>query len=530
MLDHQELVNRLRRPAAYPHPVDRVDCIETHISSVLLAGDYAYKLKKPLDLGFLDFSTPALRHAACIDEVRLNRRTAPQLYLDVVTINGPVEAPTIGGDGEVLDHAVRMRRFDQAGLFAHLLAAGRLSPSLIDAVARHIAEFHAAAAPADAAAGFGTAAAVHFPVRQNFDQIRVRTDDAALRARLERLAQWSEAQFTRLAPVFGRRLAEGRVRECHGDLHLGNLVLLDGAPHLFDAIEFSPSLRWIDVVADVAFLVMDLEARERSDLAHRFLNAYLERSGDYDGLHVLAYYLAYRAMVRAKVAAIRLAQVDGDERAECVAQLETYVALAERYARPARAALLIACGVSGSGKTRASQPLVEARGVIRVRSDVERKRLVGLAPEARSGAGLGTGLYDAEAGRRTYARLAELAATVVAAARVALVDATFLKRAQRDAFRRLAGEHGVPFVILAFEAPPAVLRERVRRRAAEGSDASEADLAVLDAQLAAREPLTDDETGCALVVATEPQADWAALLPRLDLMLAAGAPPPGSAR
>ncbi|HRP97156.1 MAG TPA: AAA family ATPase [Rhodocyclaceae bacterium] len=529
MPDHQQLVNRLRRPAAYPHPVAQVACIETHISWVLLAGDYAYKLKKPLDLGFLDFSTAALRHAACRDEVRLNRRTAPQLYLDVVTINGPVEAPTIGGHGEVLDHAVRMRRFDQAGLFANLLAAGRLSPSLIDAVAQHVAAFHAAADVADAAAGFGTADAVHFPVRQNFDQIRVRIDDAALRARLERLAQWSEAQFTRLAAVFGRRLADARVRECHGDLHLGNLVLLDGAPHLFDAIEFSASLRWIDVIADVAFLVMDLEARERSDLAHRFLNAYLERSGDYDGLHVLDYYLVYRAMVRAKVAAIRLAQVDGDERAECLAQLETYVALAERHAQPVRAALLIACGVSGSGKTSASQALVEARGVIRVRSDVERKRLVGLAPEARSGAALGTGLYDAEAGRRTYARLAELAATVLAA-RPVLVDATFLKRAQRDAFRRLAREHGVPFVILAFEAPPAVLRERVRRRAAAGTDASEADLAVLDAQLADREPLTGDETGCALVVATEPQADWAALLPRLDLMLAAGASPRGRAR
>lgn len=530
MNDLQTLVTQLRRPAAFPHPVAQVDCIETHISWVLLAGDYAYKLKKPLDLGFLDFSTAALRQAACLDEVRLNRRTAPQLYLDVVTVNGPAEAPTIGGDGEVLEYAVRMRRFDQAALFANLLAAGRLTPALIDAVARHVADFHAAAAVADGAAGFGTAAAVHFPVRQNFDQIRVRIADAPLRARLEQLAQWSELEFARLAPIFERRLAGGRVRECHGDLHLGNLVLLDGAPHLFDAIEFSASLRWIDVIADVAFLVMDLEARERRDLANRFLNAYLERTGDYDGLHVLAYYLAYRAMVRAKVAAIRLAQVEGDERVECAAQLETYVALAERYVRPARAALLIACGVSGSGKTRASLTLVEARGVIRVRSDVERKRLFGLAPEARSASGLDAGLYDAEAGRRTYERLAGLAATGLAAARVVLVDATFLKRAQRDAFRHLAAEHGVPFVILAFEAPAAVLRERVRRRAEKAADASEADVAVLDAQLAAREPLADDEAGCALVVVTDPQVDWAALLPRLDLMLAADASPRGSAR
>ena len=186
--------------------------------------------------------------------------------------------------------------------------------------------------------------------------------------------------------------------------------------------------------------------------------------------------------------------------------------------------------MSGSGKTRASLTLVEARGVIRVRSDVERKRLFGLAPEARSASGLDAGLYDAEAGRRTYERLAELAATGLAAARVVLVDATFLKRAQRDAFRHLAAEHGVPFVILAFEAPAAVLRERVRRRAEKAADASEADVAVLDAQLAAREPLADDEAAGALVVVTDPQVDWAALLPRLDLMLAADASPRGSAR
>lgn len=519
MEQRHELVNRLRRAAAYSHPAPSVECLETHISWVLLAGDYAYKLKKPLDLGFLDYSTLALRRAACEEELRLNRRTAAELYLDVVAITGPEDAPCIDGDGPVLDYAVRMRRFDQAALFGNLLDAGRLTPQLIDAVACHVADFHAAAEVAGVSAGYGNASAVHFPVRQNFDQIRVRLDDAGLRERLEQLARWSEERFGRLKPILDRRLAEGRVRECHGDLHLGNLVLLEGAPRLFDGIEFNPSLRWIDVIADAAFLVMDLEARGRTDFANRFLNAYLERTGDYEALRVLPYYLAYRAMVRAKVAAIRLEQVDAGERGACMDALRTHVALAESYARPTCAALLIACGVSGSGKTSQSQPLVEARGVIRLRSDVERKRLFGLAPEARSDSGLAAGLYNAEVGRATYARLADLATTVITAGRAALVDATFLHKAQRELFRTLARTLQVPCVTLVFEAPPEVLRERVRRRAALGGDASEADVSVLEAQLAQREPLDEDEARAALVVLTEPRADWSALLPRLDVML-----------
>ncbi|ENO87419.1 bifunctional aminoglycoside phosphotransferase/ATP-binding protein [Thauera linaloolentis] len=515
-----ELMNSLMRPGVLPDSAQGVELIETHISWVLLAGGHAWKLKKPLDLGFLDFSTVERRRAACEAELRLNRRTAPELYEAVVPVLGTPGAPRLGRapeeDGEApIDFLVRMRRFDQAALFAHLLDEGQLVPALFDRLARHVADFHAVAAVAKPGGGFGDADAVHAPVRQNFEQIRERIDDPAMLDVLGRVETWAEARFAALRPVFDARLAGGRVRECHGDLHLGNLIVLDGEPRLFDAIEFSAELRWTDVAADIAFLVMDLQARGRAELGGRFLNAWLERCGDYEGLRVLPYYLSYRAMVRAKIAAIRAAQLDGGARDACLAECRRYLALAAAQAEPAAPALLIACGLSGSGKTSQSQPLLERWGVIRVRADVERKRLFGLAAEAASGSALRGGLYSAEATARTYARLADLAHAVVEAGYPVLVDATFLLRAQRRRFAELAGALGVPFVILAFDAPLEILSERVRRRAAAGADASEADRVVLDAQLSTHEALEAGERERVLDVDTRSAPDWHALLPGL---------------
>lgn len=539
-----ELLARLRQPGVLPGAEGAVSLIETHISWVLLAGEQAWKLKKPLDLGFLDFSTLDRRREACEAELRLNRRTAPELYEAVVPVwrtaqgvcvgDRPVDASDPGATP--LDYLVRMRRFDQSALFESRLAAGQLEPALFDRLARHVAAFHEGAAVARPGDGFGDAAAVMAPVRQNFAQIRERVADAALLSELAHIEAWAEARFAALAPVFDARLAAGRVRECHGDLHLGNLIVLDGEPRLFDAIEFSAALRWTDVVADIAFLVMDLQARGRMgsgvgaglpanvmdlkvrgcvDLASRFLNAWLERSGDYAGLQLLPWYLSYRAMVRAKIAAIRAGQVEGATRADSLAECARYLALAAAQTRPPAPALLIASGVSGAGKTSQSQPLVEGCGVIRVRADVERKRLAGLDAEARSGSALGGGLYTAEASARTYARLAELARAVVEAGYPVLVDATFLKRAQRAAFAELAATLGVPFAILAFDAPEATLRARVRQRAEAGTDASEADVAVLETQLRAREPFEEQELPCVVPIDTSSAPDWRSLLPVL---------------
>ena len=515
-------------------------CIETHVSWVLLCGDRAYKFKKPLDLGFLDFSTRAQRLRACEEELRLNRRTLPEAYLDLVALGGSADAPALvpwssasgadDGRDDLPEPGVRMRRFDAGAVLDDRLARGALDGTEIDALAYHVAAFHAAAAVADPRrTDWGAPRGVREAALQNFEQMQsLNTHDDAGDP-LQRLRAWTAEQSVGLEAVFARRRERGRVRECHGDLHLGNIVLFDGAPRLFDAIEFSPALRWTDVAADIAFLVMDLLAHGRDDLGWRFLNGWLEHSGDYEALMVLDYYLVYRAMVRAKVALIRATQSDGAARDAMRAELHRYLALGERLATPCRPALLIACGLSGAGKTSQSQGLLEARGVVRVRADVERKRLFGLAPLMRStesaeagGAGgdVRARMYDDAANERTYARLAEVAETGLRAGWTVLVDATFLQRARRERFRTLAAQMGVGWGVLCFEAPLDVLRARVARRHAEASDASEADETVLMRQRTLNEPLGTDEARHALRIDTTQAVCWdAAMLARVDALI-----------
>lgn len=478
----------LRDPARLPYPGGAVELLETHISWVLLAGDHAYKLKKPVDLGFLDFSTPELRAHFCREELRLNRRLAPRHYLAVLAVTGTPGDPRIGGDGPVVDHAVVMRRFPQDDLLDARLVAGTLEPAQLDAVADTVAAFHAGLAPAEPDSGWGTPQAVRTPVDENFQAIAPVTGGD----RLAPLRDWCAATHERLSPVFHQRLAQGWVRECHGDMHLGNMAWDEDAPVIFDAIEFSPALRWIDVMSELAFLVSDLAHRGRADLGRRVLNRWLEHSGDYGGLAVLRYYQVYRTLVRAKVTAIRLQQLDpGDPaRGPTREELERYLDQATAYTQPLHPRLVITRGLSGSGKSVLAGSLVEAMGAVRLRADVERKRLAGLPPLARTHSPPGAGLYGPEMSARTLEHLAILAREVLASGYPVVVDATFLGRPWRDALRGVAAEAGVPFVILEVTCPHGELRRRV---AARRGDASEADLAVLARQLDAFTPLDPDE-------------------------------------
>jgi aminoglycoside phosphotransferase family enzyme/predicted kinase len=512
-------VTRLQQtPGAFVHDTRGMACIETHISWVLLAGEYAYKFKKPLKLDFLDYSTPALRRAACEEELRVNRRTAPQIYLGVVAVVGTAQSPRIvpleqlHDDDSVLDWGVQMRRFAQEALLSHLVDQQALLPEHIDRLAQHLAAFHAEAAVAQAGSPWGEPAAVRQTVADNFPDVQPVVAGTPLVETLQAVRRWSEVQGEALAPLMAQRRAQGWVREGHGDLHLGNLVLLDGQPQLFDAIEFQPALRWIDVLADLAFVLMDLQAHGRADLAWRLLNAYLEHTGDYSALQLLAYYQGYRAMVRAKVAALRWQQTNGRD-VHARAEVERYLRLAGELIRARRTALWLVSGVSGSGKSSQTQGLIEQLGLVRIRSDVERKRLYGVPLLGRSADLVPQGIYTAEASARTYQRLAALARAVLAAGLPVLLDATFLKRAQRQGVLAVGSALGVPCRILALHAPPELLRQRVQQRMARGGDPSEADGAVLERQLQQREPLDATEQVLAVQVDTRAPVDWAAVLP-----------------
>ncbi|MBU0589609.1 MAG: AAA family ATPase [Gammaproteobacteria bacterium] len=494
------LIQALLAPGLYPGKVHEVTLIETHISWVLLAGEYAYKIKKPVKLPFLDFSTLALRQQFCETELQLNRRFAPELYLDVEAITGKPEHPVWGGEGAPIEYAVKMRRFDEAGRLDHLCAQGALTPDHVSALAQRIVHFHDQAAIAPESSRFATPDEILAPVMDNFDGLQRLLHGTLAQSQLARLHDWSRLEFDRLGALLVARKVAGRVRECHGDLHLGNIALIDGIPTLFDCIEFSESLRWIDTASEIAFVYIDLLDHRQPGLASWFLNEWLQASGDHEAVPLLRFYAVYRAMVRAKVAAIRREQT-GEDDGLCSA----YLALAGRLISPSKPRLVITHGLSGCGKTVASSQLLQhdASGMtLRLRSDVERKRLFGLAPQEKSHSGVAAGIYGQQASEQTYAHLMALARRQLQAGWSTVVDAAFLQHAERDAFARLALELGVDFFILAPQASPAQLRARILARQAQGHDASEANLEVLERQMVSVQPLSDQERTRLLSMAT----------------------------
>lgn len=503
----QTLLAALMSPQCYPHTAASIERIETHISTVLLTGSYAYKIKKPVDLGFLDFTTLALRRHFCEEELRLNRRLAPSLYLDVVAICGTPDRPRVcpRDTAGAIEYAVKMRQFEQQGLLDRMLARGDLAAQHVDALAATIAGFHATASRARVKDSFGRPAMQEAVVRQNFVQIRALQPSAEECRELDEIERWSDAQHAAVTPLMEQRQRNGYVRECHGDLHLGNIALVDGTIQVFDCIEFNADLRWTDVAAEIAFLVMDFAARGHPEFGARFLNAWLEISGDYEAVRLLPYYLAYRAMVRAKVACIRRHQsgLTAPQREAANAEFSAYLRLAKTFTQKRRPCLLITRGVSGSGKTTVTQPVLERLGALRLRSDLVRKRLHGMSAAARSDSAVGAGLYTRTATQATYNELHRLARLLIEAGWPVIVDATFLRKKQRDRFRALAAESDVPFLLLDCQAAPEELRRRVLQRSSAGTDASEATLAVLERQLETAEPLLTEE--CSNVVAVNTQ-------------------------
>lgn len=484
-------VERLLQPDAYPHIADELQMLETHISWVFLAGNYAYKVKKPVNFGFLDYSTLELRRRYCQEELRLNARLAPHIYLDVVPLRGSLQEPHFKEEGEIIDYAVKMRRFSQSGLLDRQIQEGRLQPEDIDELSNLIAQFHQSIERIDPSSHHGTPENVHQPAIENFDHTVPLIQNPRSIERLGKLKQWTEREYEKYFETFKARQQEGFVRECHGDLHLGNMARMKGIL-IFDGIEFNDDFRWIDVVSEIAFLYMDLEHRGRPDFAQRMLNRYLERTGDYLGLSLLPYYLVYRSMVRAKVDAIRFSQsgLSEEEKSKLSRDFVGFIDQAERYAATRQPHLVLTHGLSGSGKTFVSGQLLEKWRAVRIRSDVERKRLFGLDLQDSSHSEVGKGLYTPEASRRTFQHLRQLASGLLKAGQRVIVDATFLKPDSRRPFYDLAVELKVPLTVLDVQAGEAVCRRRLQERE---DDVSEANLAVLENQLGSYQALHPEE-------------------------------------
>jgi len=509
------LIQGLMKSESFNPPVKHPQLIETHISWVIIAEPYAYKIKKSINLGFLDFSTLEKRLHFCNEELRLNQRLAPHIYLSVIPITGTVQEPHWDGTGTPIEYAIKMIAFPQETQLDRLLSKGLLTPEKVDVLAGHIAHFHTHTDRADKDSEYGEPQIICQPVKENFQQIRTRVKNVSILQSLDKLEEWSRTTSKSLQQLFTARKANGFIRECHGDLHLRNIAWVDDKPLLFDCIEFSPILRWIDVISDVAFLVMDLQDRKQPEMAQRFLNKYLEFTGDYTALPILRYYLTYRAMVRAKIDVIRANQdgISSSEKSEAEEDFHQYLQLALQYIQPNKPQIIITRGLSASGKSTVSQALLEHIGAIRIRSDVERKRLHGIQPQETENLEIDKGMYSREATERTYTKLTELAGQIIDAGYTVIVDGVFSHSQQRQLFRSLAAKRNVPFTVLECTASIETLRKRITERTGGVSDAN---LAVLESQFAKWKPLQDHELDNTLTIDTQNPVDIKSLVKQIQ--------------
>lgn len=474
--------------------------IETHISWLMLSGSCAYKLKKPVNFGFVDFSTLEKRKFYCEEELRLNLRTAPDIYLAVVPVSGNQDNPRLGDPIDPFEYVVKMKRFEPNSLLLDKVTQGKLTTEMLTGLAETISDFHEKISqdPEHNKLEYGSPEQVMGPVGRNIIQIREIIEDEQVKSRLDRLANWSENQFQELMPLILQRRLEGFVRECHGDLHLGNIFYRDEECVLFDCIEFNPNLRWIDTANDIAFTIMDLESHLRSDLSHQLINEYLELTGDYEALKLMPFYLVYRALVRAKVNALRSRQphVDGEKSLkECYG----YIDMAGNYTKPLHPSMTIMCGLSGTGKTTIARKLVAQTGAIQLRSDIERKRLFDLNP-GDSSRDKGIDIYTDSASLQTFSRLKELSQTIIEAGYPVIVDATFIKSDLREAFRIVAEKRNIPFSIVYTTSSSLAVRERLSARK---GDASEAGYIQYQDQMKAFDEFSDKEMQQVITIDTD---------------------------
>ena len=504
-----DLIEGLLDPSAYPHEVGAVKLVETHISWVFLTGEYAYKIKKPVDFGFLDFTTLEKRRHFCQEEIRLNRPWAPGLYLDVVPITARSGKPCVGGGGEPIEWSVRMRQFAYDMRLDRQLAIGALGKEDMPELASEIARQHLNARPLEHCERLMQVARQQ--IRANYRALAGKVPGAFLDAQ----QRWMANRLDDYDSAMEARSKAGFFRECHGDLKLANIVRLPEGIRAFDRIEFNRELREIDVVADYAFLTMDLKSRGAADLASIFLNRYLELTGDYRGACLTPIYEVYRSLVRAKILGIKLR--GGRESATTVSDrqaMRRYCALARALARQRRPVLVAMTGYSGSGKSWLSQRLIPELSAIRLRSDLERKRLAQLSPSADSQSGIASGIYDHATTGALYDHLLDVAGALLRARLNVIIDASFLDATHRSLAKQVAADSDAGHLLLRTSATEAELHKRLQDRATRDG-VSEADIAVLRHQLESADPLSEYERATAITVNTDHDIDIARLAARI---------------
>jgi uncharacterized protein len=477
----------LLNPAAYPEPTTDVSLIETHVSCIFLTDHFAYKVKKPVDFGFLDFTTLEKRRFYCEEEVRLNRRLCPEIYLGVVELCQTPDGVAFGSEGQVIDYAVKMKRLPEERMLDHLLEAGEIGAAQMEEIARTVAEFHARAQRGPGIDACGSSQAVGANWEENFRQSAPFMAQTIPAPDLALLRDWVRRFLADNSELLAGRVKEGFIRECDGDLHLGNICLGERIC-IFDCIEFNERFRYIDTAADIAFLLMDLEYAGHGELCLPFLQTYRAATGDPCPEALLRFYQAYRAFVRGKVKSFRLLEPElpAEQLDQAKAAALRYFRLARGYALRERLApcLILTCGMMGSGKSALAGELSFQLGIGLERSDLVRKKLAGVPVTGRSQDGYDQGIYSSAFNEATYKELLQRAEKALVSGKSVLVDATFRRERDRDAFRRLALGLGAGFHLLETDCPEGLIKERLERRRLDPAEVSDGRWELFPRQLA----------------------------------------------
>ncbi|NTW98943.1 MAG: AAA family ATPase [Geobacteraceae bacterium] len=487
----------LQNPSAYPVTTRRVELIQTHISWLFLTDTHVFKLKKPVNFGFLNFSTLDLRRFYCLEELRLNRRLCPDMYEQVIALRETDAGASFTGNGEVIEYAVMMKRLPADRMLDRLVDSGRISAEEIRTVALEISKFHSNAPTSPHISEFGSLEQILFNWRENFEQAAPFQTSTLPPAVSTTIRSFVESFTGSHRPLFAERVDNSFIRECDGDIHLGNICLLNGMVYIFDCIEFNERFRNSDTAADIAFLLMDLEYHRRPDLADEALSAYITASGDTGCAKLITFYMVYRAFVRGKVESLQLldAGIDPETRAAAEKRAVSYFRLAQGYCLRSilPPTLFITCGTMGCGKSTLAGQLAFELGLATFNSDAERKKLAGLHPETPVQVSFGEGLYSNEMSQTTYRQLERLANGELASGHSVVIDAGFRTADGRAAFGRLAASHGAGFVILHVQCDPGEQVRRLCERSSRGASVSDGRVELLDQQTRLFEPPVDSE-------------------------------------